>query len=170
MANLFIEILQDLYIINENDLPFKFPSPCKLKNKFIIKEAKSFRIFKKQYFEIINKDLISKRLNSNEAYKKKSKRLKISNTENPRSFNIKKLDDFENKNNEKNIIENINNENELSFASYLDSSISSDKTLICENNENNFFFYDEKIFSLYDENNNIFNDKNTEEINISIIK
>jgi phosphatidylinositol phospholipase C delta len=43
MADLFSEILKDIYIIDENNLPECYPSPNELKGKFIIKEDKAIK-------------------------------------------------------------------------------------------------------------------------------
>lgn len=47
MAKLYREILEDIYVIDENFPPEKYPSPEDLKNNFIIKEGRS-RILRKE--------------------------------------------------------------------------------------------------------------------------
>ncbi len=47
MARLYKEILKDIYILDEDNPPERYPSPEELKGMFIIKDSRN-RIFKKE--------------------------------------------------------------------------------------------------------------------------
>ena len=47
MARLYKEILRDIYILDENNPPERYPSPEELKGMFIIKDSRN-RLFRKE--------------------------------------------------------------------------------------------------------------------------
>lgn len=54
LAQYLRDILKDIYTINNNKLPDKYPSPKELEGKFIIKELKIFEISRKSSLPIRN--------------------------------------------------------------------------------------------------------------------
>lgn len=127
MAQMFKEILKDIYTFSEKDLPELYPSPNKLKRKFIIKEAKNLDLEnyenEKVFFEKIDARKILKRQKT-ETRKKRFKKRKADIAEN----GFKRGRDYEDKNQQ--------------------SDDESERTEIIENDElNDLFNYDESLFN-----------------------
>lgn len=138
MANMFKEILKDIYVLNENDLPDQYPSPNKLKKKFIIKEAKNLNLNEyekreRKYFEKIDTNNIIKKYETSIPinFKPKTKR----NIQNQKS---KEIEAFINRVETNEEFELCNND---------------EKTELIENEDlDQLFDYDEGFFNWGSEN------------------
>jgi len=54
LANYMKDILKDIFTINSNKLPEKYPSPKDLQGKFIIKEIKTLKILRQSSLPAVN--------------------------------------------------------------------------------------------------------------------